>query len=121
MPVEDMSAESFGTLGAYGGPDTLETVHPLDFAIRLSDVSDSTFRFVPVEFSTILSCKHVVSTWGFLPNSARCQACMFGSSFIVLGLVCEERQLRIGCGHCCHTLCWVPLELNPQTCVRKLL
>lgn len=39
VPVEDMSVESFGTLGAYGGFKTLETVHPLDFAIRLSDVS----------------------------------------------------------------------------------
>jgi hypothetical protein len=46
VPVEDMSVESFGTLGAYGGFKTLETVHPLDFAIRLSDVSPALSQLV---------------------------------------------------------------------------
>lgn len=43
---DGLSPESMGSLGGWGGPETLAWVHPLEFAIKLSQVG----------FLVLLSC-----------------------------------------------------------------
>lgn len=38
---EGLSPESLGSLGGWGGPDTLQWVHPMEFANKIVQVSDA--------------------------------------------------------------------------------